>query len=541
MNPEMIASIDDLGAARRYHSASRWVEACERYAAADRVSPLSVEDREDWAEAAQIGGRISEAVEQLARCFEEHVATGAIHEATRATYWLWSAHAFARAEFAIGAGWVERAREAAGGEEYGWLLIPQAYRHFGRCDWQTAEGILHRAAELGMGRGDVDLVTIATTMRGRATLKLGFLERGVALLDEAMARILTRSTSVRATSAMYCAAIGSCYEAHEVGRAAEWSIALDGWLSTFPSLSGVYYGNCRIYRAMLLRLRGDWTRSEEELENTCASLASDAQLIIGHAWYELGDVRRLQGKANAAEAYERAVTSGHSGQPGLALLRWREGDLAAAESGIRRALAEQTQIDERLAILPAAAKIAIACGEFEVAESCVGEIESALATYPTPALRATAHLIRGCLQLAQGSATKALPRLRAASDTWRELGAPYEAAAAGLHLAEARRSVGDEEGAALELRACLATFEHLGARPDADRARELSGEVDHALSPRETQVLRLIVDGHTNAEIAANLHLSERTVHRHVSNILTKLGLPSRTAAAIHAVRRGLV
>ena len=150
-------------------------------------------------------------------------------------------------------------------------------------------------------------------------------------------------------------------------------------------------------------------------------------------------------------------------------------------------------------------------------------------------------MIRGCLQLAQGSATKALPRLRAASDTWRELGAPYEAAAAGLHLAEARRSVGDEEGAALELRACLATFEHLGARPDADRARELSGEVDHALSPRETQVLRLIVDGHTNAEIAANLHLSERTVHRHVSNILTKLGLPSRTAAAIHAVRRGLV
>ena len=117
-----------------------------------------------------------------------------------------------------------------------------------------------------------------------------------------------------------------------------------------------------------------------------------------------------------------------------------------AESGIRRALAELTQIDERLAILPAAAEVAIACGEFEVAESCVGEIESALATYPTPALRATAHLIRGCLQLAQGSATKALPRLRAASDTWRELGAPYEAAAAGLHLAEARRSVGDEEG-----------------------------------------------------------------------------------------------
>lgn len=537
----MTEGVEDLGAARAYRRASRWVEACERYAAVDRVSPLGVEDREDWAEAAQIGGRISEAVEQLAVCFEEHVAAGALHEASRAAYWLWSAHAFARAEFAIRAGWVERAREAAGGDEYGWLLIPQAYRHFARGDWQAAEEMLHRAAELGVGRNDVDLVTIATTMRGRATLKLGLFERGVALLDEAMARILTRSTSVRATSAMYCAAIGSCYEAHEVGRAAEWSTALDGWLSSVPSLSGVYYGNCRIYRAMLLRLRGEWTRSEDELENTCVGLDSDAQLIIGHAWYELGELHRLQGKANAAVAYERAVSSGHSGQPGLALLRWREGDLAAAKAGIRRALAERTEEDERLAILPVAAEIAIACGELEVADACAGEIESALAAYPTLALRATADATRGCLLLAQESATKALPRLRAASDTWRRLGAPYEAAVAGLHLAEARRAVGDEEGAALELRACLATFDRLGARPDTDRARELLGQADHALSPRETQVLRLIVDGRTNAEIAVSLHLSERTVHRHVSNILTKLGLPSRTAAAIHAVRSRLV
>src|SRR5262245_33749431 len=131
---------DDLGAARMHHSASRWVQACERYATADRAAPLSVEDRDRWAEAAQIGGRISEAVEQLGRCFEEHCSAGAVHEATCAAYWLWSAHAFARAEFALSAGWVERAREAAGGEEYGWLLIPQAYRHMARGDWQTAEG-----------------------------------------------------------------------------------------------------------------------------------------------------------------------------------------------------------------------------------------------------------------------------------------------------------------------------------------------------------------------------------------------------------------
>ena len=383
----MTDAADDLGAASMHHSASRWVEACERYAAADRAAPLSVEDRERWAEAAQIGGRISEAIEQLGRCFEERSSAGAIHEATRAAYWLWSAHSFARAEFALSAGWVERAREAAGGEEYGWLLIPQAYRHMARGDWQTAEGMLHRASELGLSCGDIDLVTIATTMRGRATLKLGSLERGVALLDEAIVRILTGSTSVRATSAMYCAAIGSCYEAREIGRAAEWSVALDEWLATNPSLTGVYYGNCRIYRAMLLRLRGGWARSEAELEQTCADLAVDAQLIVGHAWYELGEVRRLQGKADAGEAYERAVAYGHSGQPGLALLRWREGDLDAAESGLRRALAEGTQTDERLALLPAAAEVAMAHGDLDAAAAFVAEIESALLIYPTLALR----------------------------------------------------------------------------------------------------------------------------------------------------------
>lgn len=540
MNP-MMDTADDLGAARRNHSASRWVEACERYAVADRVAPLSVEDRERWAEAAQVGGRISEAVEQLGRCFEEHSSAGAIHEATRAAYWLWSAHAFARAEFALGAGWVERAREAAGGEEYGWLLIPQAYRHLARGDWQTAEATLRRASELGLSCGDVDLVTIATTMRGRATLKLGFLERGVALLDEAIVRIVTGSTSVRTTCAMYCAAIGSCYEAREIGRAAEWSAALDAWLTTNPSVTGVYYGNCRIYRAMLLRLRGEWARSETELEQTCADLAVDAQLIVGHAWYELGEIRRLQGKADAGEAYERAVAYGHSGQPGLAQLRWREGNLDAAESGLRRALAEETQPDERLTLLPAAAELAIAHGDLDAADDLVAEIESSLSTYPTLALRATADSVRGCVLLAQGLGSDALPRLRASSDAWRELGAPYEVAVVGRSLAQARRAVGDEEGAVLEVRASLATFESLGARPDAHLTREMLGENTRLLSPRETEVLRLIIDGHTNAEIAVRLHLSERTVHRHVSNILTKLGVSSRTAAAIDAVKRGLV
>lgn len=60
------------------------------------------------------------------------------------------------------------------------------------------------------------------------------------------------------------------------------------------------------------------------------------------------------------------------------------------------------------------------------------------------------------------------------------------------------------------------------------------------LSPRELDVLRLIARGMENSEIAESLHISRRTAKNHVSNILAKLGLPSRVQAAIYAVRRGL-
>ncbi|MGY1709456.1 response regulator [Geodermatophilus sp. SYSU D00758] len=61
------------------------------------------------------------------------------------------------------------------------------------------------------------------------------------------------------------------------------------------------------------------------------------------------------------------------------------------------------------------------------------------------------------------------------------------------------------------------------------------------LTPREREVLALIADGRANREIAGALQVSERTARTHVSNILAKLGLASRTQAAMYAVREGLV
>ena len=61
------------------------------------------------------------------------------------------------------------------------------------------------------------------------------------------------------------------------------------------------------------------------------------------------------------------------------------------------------------------------------------------------------------------------------------------------------------------------------------------------LTTRETEILRCIVQGKSNHQIAAELTISEVTVHNHVASILAKLMLENRTQAAVHALRFGLV
>jgi DNA-binding NarL/FixJ family response regulator len=76
----------------------------------------------------------------------------------------------------------------------------------------------------------------------------------------------------------------------------------------------------------------------------------------------------------------------------------------------------------------------------------------------------------------------------------------------------------------------------LDASIRSDSAPRLPG-----ITRREREVLGLLAEGLTNRQIAERLVVSEHTVHRHVTNILGKLGLPSRTAAAALAVRSGLL
>ena len=162
-----------------------------------------------------------------------------------------------------------------------------------------------------------------------------------------------------------------------------------------------------------------------------------------------------------------------------------------------------------------------------------------------PWLRAAADHAAGAVAIADGDPLRALSHLRAAHVAWREMGAPYESARTRVLAAAACRALEDDDGADLELDAAIATFERLGAGPDVAQARVVAGSPADAaadvLSPRERQVVALVATGRTNREVAAELHISDKTVARHLSNVFAKLGLSSRAAATAYAYEHDLV
>ena len=137
------------------------------------------------------------------------------------------------------------------------------------------------------------------------------------------------------------------------------------------------------------------------------------------------------------------------------------------------------------------------------------------------------------------------PRFARAGEGWRRLDAPYELARTRALAAQACQALGDDDSAALELDAARAGFERLGARPELERLERLAAGghsgAAHGLTAREVEVLRQVAAGATNKAIAAELVLSVRTIDRHVSNILRKLGVSTRAAAAARAHELGLL
>jgi ATP/maltotriose-dependent transcriptional regulator MalT len=284
------------------------------------------------------------------------------------------------------------------------------------------------------------------------------------------------------------------------------------------------------------------------------------------------------GEAEHAAADARAVL--HDGYGGK-MFRFRlydlearialaQGDLDRAEAVLDHALGElDVPFHTRFAwpLLVTCARVASERRALAVRDQeAKARTEALLARIEELAGRLPVH---GPLQAAQLITFQALTGKAdwdAAAQAWRDLKQPYELAQALLRAAEVAAEAGDKAGAAERLREAESLASELGAVPlskeielFATRARltrskesKESKEEDEqsppapeegddlGLTPRELEVLRLVADGLSNRQIAERLFISAKTSGVHVSNILAKLQVASRTEAAAVAHRRRL-
>ena len=206
-------------------------------------------------------GRGGDAVATLQRAYAARVDTGDVGAALRDAFWLWRALAF-NAEFALAGAWIARAARLAEAQaecaQQGYLLLPDAERELRDGDYEAAFAARRPRRRAATAAATADLATVGRHLQGRALVGQGRVAAGLVLLDEAMLAISAGETSSRVTAWIYCKTIQTCQQVYDVGRAREWTVALNAWCDARPQFTGAYSGTCRIHRSELLQLGGAW-------------------------------------------------------------------------------------------------------------------------------------------------------------------------------------------------------------------------------------------------------------------------------------------
>jgi class 3 adenylate cyclase len=475
---------DSLDAGREAARKHAWRDAYDLLQKANGDGLLGPEDLEYLAEAAWWTGRLEEAMDFRERAYAASTGAGEPRSAALAAIRL-ALDNGAKGDYAVAGGWLSRAEkllaEEPEGFEHGHLELARGTAAMEMGQLEPALAHLARAQELGAQFGDRNLEALAQVFKGTVLVMSGQVTEGLALLDEATASAVSGELEPLATGMVYCVTIHSCQTLGDCGRASEWTAAANRWCDRLD-VSG-FPGACRIHRAEIMRLRGDWDSAEAQAVQACDELESYQKFVTAGGFYEIGEIRRRRGDFTAAEeAYRKANELGHSTQPGLALLRLAQGKVDAAAAAIKRALASD-QLDplSRARRLPAQVEIALAGGELARARTAAAELEEIADAYKvdgqrTPHMEGTLQLALGQVRLAERDWEGAAAALQVARATWERVGAPYETAQTRLLLGLVYRGEGDEDGARDEVAAAKAAFEQLGAALDAQRAAELLGE-----------------------------------------------------------------
>jgi LuxR family transcriptional regulator, maltose regulon positive regulatory protein len=544
---------DALAVAQQALGRAEWEEARRGFEAA-----LTAEESPEALEGlAMAAWWLEDSVTVLAtrlRAFQLFRQRGDLRSAGRVALALAQDHIYFCGEVAVGAGWYRRARRLLSSlettPEHGWLELglgdlALSIDH----DLASARERARNAAEIGRQLGVVDLEMMGLALEGLAMVYEGRLAEGMPRLDEAItAAVAGEMEDYYAIGFAYCCLVQACVVVRDYERATQWCVRAKAYSSEvgFRMLSSL----CGTQYASVLTWRGAWKEAEAELEAAARHLFAIWPPLQGEATVRLAQLRRLQGRLEEAEAL-LASTEDHPLALVEASAQALERDDPASAVKLAERFLRQTHADDlsmRTFGLEALFAARLACGNLPGAGDTLDQLRAATETLSTAPVRAAARLAEGLLLAEARSGEGARAALEDAAALFRRTGSPFEAARARLALARLLFAEGDRPAAGREARSAAEAFLALGARSEARRAQALLQEISTpetavaggpagGLTRRELDVLRRVAVGGSNSQIAADLGVSELTVKRHVSNILTKLDLPNRAAAAAYAVR----
>jgi ATP/maltotriose-dependent transcriptional regulator MalT len=566
--------VDDLTAGRAALEAGAWPQAQQAF---ERL--LAIEETPEALEGLGLAAwwlNLAEVVfDARERAFRAYRSRGDQTSAARMAVWLaWDSAAF-RGEEGVAKGWLQRARRLLDGQpdspEHAFLAArASVFALLDDGDPEAADALASEAIRIGQKIGAIDYEMVGRALHGFALITTGRVRDGLRELDEVSAAILAGELTDRLLIALAgCYLIGACDRARDHARAVQWCDRIKEHSRKWGLKP--LFAVCRTQYASVCMWRGSWDEAEHELTAACDELAICRPGMTADGRARLGELRRRQGRLDEAAAlFDRS--GGHPlASLGRAALALDRGDLQGAADLVERHLrrlpaTNRTERAAALELLVRAETRRERDRDLDRARVALEELRGIAASAGTPPLLASASLAAGLVASASGDLDEARRELEDAVDRFDESGAPFEAACARIDLAAVMERLGRTDAAIAEVDRAVAELTRLDARfevssaqrarnrlsaprpasstassRDAGGLRAAGGLTAAGLTARELEVLRLVSTGLSNQAIAERLCISEHTVHRHVANTLSKLDVPSRSAAVAQVAKLGLL
>jgi DNA-binding NarL/FixJ family response regulator len=529
-------------------AAGRWEAACEHLsrARAERETPGLLAD---LGTALWWLGRVRESLHERERAYRLFRAAGSYADAALLAVDIGVCHLTNLDNDAAARGWIARAARNASvsgdSRVMGWTWLVHAYT----CtDADERRDLLTRTLDLARRVADPDLELVALADLGLASVEAGAVEEGLALLDESLAGTLggeyERLETVVWTT---CSMLAACSMVADFRRAAQWC----GAAETFTNQYGCPFlrSRCRSHFGRVLVATGHWERAEAELGQALTMSADCGRGPRTEALAGLAELRLRQGRPEDAALLLADLGDDRGSVAVVAQVYTALGHPERAVAVLQTQLGETAGAETAYPTLAAAlVEAELGAGDTDAADRVARSLSTTVPGHQHPQAVALSARCTALVAAARGQLSTAARHFRLAVREFERLDLAFEAGRTRLELASALAAT-EPVLAAVEAGHAAERLQRIGAAGEAARAALLLRSLGvptragprstGPLSQREREVLHLVERGLTNPEIAERLYISRKTVAHHVSSILAKLDVGSRTEAAAYAAREG--